>query len=94
MPRKRRLTPDELKCQECGQACPCDLYQGKEPHAHCPGGLDDVLLCAECEKKCLAVHRPIDAQGKWKWIQDCGDPKCKFCDAGAKLGGRTRGQGA
>lgn len=72
---------------ECGQACPCNLYQGKEPHAHCPGGLGDWLLCEDCEKKCLAVHRPVDKQGKWKWL-DCDDPKCGYCKATARLRGK------
>lgn len=83
----KKRTAKDLRCMECGLACPCDLYPNKEPHAHCPGGLDDWLLCESCEKKCLAIHRPVDKAGKWKWINDCGNPKCGYCLALAKLRG-------
>ena len=79
-----RKTDDDLRCRVCGELCPCDLYSGKEPHAHCPGGLDTYLLCDKHKRECLAVHRPIDANGKWQWI-DCDDPGCGYCQAIARL---------
>lgn len=76
----KKKTDDELRCRVCGQFCPCLIYGRPVPHGHCPGGLDDYLLCEQHEKECLAVHRPIDVEGKWKWIEDCGDPKCGYCE--------------
>ena len=71
----------DLRCCVCKQLCPCDLYGGKEPHAHAPGGLLEYPLCKQHERECIEIHRPIDDQGKWKWINnyECGDAQCGYC---------------
>lgn len=72
---------EDIRCMECGEACGCGLYPNNEPHAHCPGGLRSYLLCEPCQKKCLAIHRPVDKAGKWKWVKDCGNTACGYCKA-------------
>lgn len=75
-----------LLCVECGETCGakkgCMLYKTRDdPHVHLPGGLKTYGLCAPCEEKCLAIHRPIAADRTWKWIEDCGDAACGYCKA-------------
>ena len=71
----------DLLCKTCGETCKsCPDYEGG-PHVHLPGGLPTYGLCHPCEEKCLAVHRPIAADGTWKWIKDCGDAACGYCFA-------------
>jgi hypothetical protein len=71
----------DLHCRVCGQTCPCLIYGQPVEHAHSPGGLNEYPLCETHQTECLAVHRPIDAAGKAKWIENCGDPKCGYCKA-------------
>jgi len=67
--------------ETCGSAKGCELYLDDEPHLHLPGGLRTFGLCLPCEIDCLRIHRPIAADGTWKWIQDCGDVTCGYCKA-------------
>lgn len=92
--------PTNLLCRECGETCGlakgCDAYPTKDdPHVHLPGGLKTYGLCEPCLKKCLDVHRPVAADGTWKWIHDCGSPSCGYCKALAieleKFGVRRKG---
>jgi hypothetical protein len=57
------------------------IYGKPVPHAHSPGGLDDYLLCDTHEAECLKVHRPIAADGTWRWVYPCADPACGYCAA-------------
>ena len=77
----------KLTCAECGETCGakkgCKLYHPKDdPHVHLPGGLKTYGLCAPCEEKCLEIHRPIAADGTWKWVTEgCSDAACGYCKA-------------
>lgn len=71
----------DLRCRVCGQTCPCLIYGRPEEHAHCPGGLDNYLLCDEHEEECLKIHRPVAPDGTWEWLDDCGDAGCGYCQA-------------
>lgn len=80
---------ESMLCKMCGESCNsakgCDLYaDDDDPHLHCPGGLRTYGLCLPCDIECLKIHRPVAADGTWKWIKDCGNASCGYCQAAAK----------
>lgn len=76
----------DLHCRICKKTCSCLIYGEPVEHAHYPGGLDNYPLCDIHEKECLDTHRSFD-NGKWIWINNCGNLNCGYCKAlASKLG--------
>lgn len=74
------MKPD-LLCSICGKTCPCMIYGKEIEHVHMPGGIDNYPLCAEHQEECLAIHRTVDMNGNYKWIENCSNSDCGFCQA-------------